>query len=93
MIKSFSCRETETIFNGILSRKFPLEIQARAERKLRMLDASGKIDDLRIPPSNRLEALSGKRRGQWSVRINDRYRICFEWNADGAHNVEITDYH
>jgi proteic killer suppression protein len=70
-----------------------LEIQARAERKLRMLDASGKIDDLRIPPSNRLEALSGKRRGQWSVRINDRYRICFEWNADGAHNVEITDYH
>ena len=93
MIKSFKCRETEIIFNGEFSRKFPPELQCRAERKLRMIDASRMLEDLRVPPSNHLESLAGDRRGQWSVRINDRYRICFEWSGEEARNVEITDYH
>ena len=93
MIKSFKCRETESVFNGVCSKKFPPDIQPRAERKLRMIDASGKLEDLQIPPANRLKAMTGDRKGQWSIRINDKYRICFEWNENKAQNVEIVDYH
>lgn len=93
MIKSFNCRETDKIFNGERSRKFPADIQKRAFQKLAMLDAAEHIDDLRIPPSNMLETLSGDRKGQWSIRINHKYRICFVWNENEANNVEIVEYH
>jgi proteic killer suppression protein len=93
MIKSFKCQETEIIFSGSPSRKFPADIQSRAERKLRMIDSSEKLDDLRVPPGNHLESLSGDRKGQWSVKINDKYRICFEWHDGDARNAEIIDYH
>jgi proteic killer suppression protein len=93
MIRSFKCRETEKIYLGKYSKKFPHEIQGRAMRKLIMLDASRSINDLRIPPSNRLESLYGDRSGQWSIRINDQYRLCFTWSKDGADAVEIVDYH
>jgi proteic killer suppression protein len=93
MIKSFSDKETEKIFNGIVSKKFPLEIQTRAFNKLTAIHAAIIIEDLRIPPSNHLEALKGNREGQYSIRINDRYRVCFSWNEHDAKNVEIVDYH
>jgi proteic killer suppression protein len=93
MIKSFRCKETEKIYHGKYARKFPCEIQQRAMRKLVMLDASRNISDLRIPPSNRLESLCGDRSDQWSIRINDQYRICFVWADGGADAVEIVDYH
>ncbi len=93
MIKSFNDKETEKIFNGEHSKKLPTNIQERAFRKLTMLDAAENIDDLRIPPSNMLETLGGKRKGQWSIRINQQYRICFVWNENEANNVEIVDYH
>jgi len=93
MIKSFKCSQTEQIFQGNYSKKFPVDIQKRAFNKLSMIDASEKIDDLRIPPSNKLEKLVGNRAEQYSIRINDKYRICFEWQDNEAHNVEIVDYH
>lgn len=93
MIKSFKCKETEKIFDGTVSKKFPHDLQTRALRKLAMLDAADNVDDLRIPPSNHLEKLSGDRAGQYSIRINDKYRICFEWNNNESENVEIIDYH
>ena len=93
MIRSFSCKETERIWRGLRSRKFPGDIQDRALRKLRQLDASLIVDDLRNPPGNRLEALKGDRIGQWSVRINDQWRICFRWEKGEALDVEIADYH
>jgi proteic killer suppression protein len=93
MILSFRCKETERIWQGRPSRKFPADIQDRALRKLRQVDASLAIEDLRNPPSNRLEALKGGRVGQMSVRINDRWRICFRWVDHDAHDVEIVDYH
>ena len=93
MIKSFNCRETEKIFRGERSKKFPTDIQRRAFQKLAMLDASENVDDLRIPPSNMLETLSGDRKGQWSIRINHKYRICFTWADYEANNVEIVEYH
>jgi len=93
MIQSFFCKETERLFHGTRSRKLPLTIQARAVVRLEQLDAATSIEDLRLPPSNHLEMLGGKRQGQWSIRINDQWRICFKFDADGAHNVEITDYH
>ncbi len=93
VIRSFACKETENLFQGMKSRKLPQDIQARASVKLAQLDAAVTVEDLRLPPSNRLEALSGKRSGQWSIRINDQWRICFRFDADGAHEVEITDYH
>ena len=92
MIRSFRCRETERIWHGQRSRKFPGDMQERALRKLRQLDAAGTMDDLRNPPGNHLEALKGDRKGQWSIRINDQWRICFRW-WDGAEGVEIVDYH
>ena len=93
MIESFRCRETERIFHREYSRRLPTDIQKTAFRKLRMLNRSANVEDLRVPPGNRLEALSGNRRGQHSIRINDQWRICFVWRNGGAHGVEIVDYH
>jgi proteic killer suppression protein len=93
MIKSFCCRETEKIFRRIFSRKFPHDIQGRAFMKLNAIDAAAQLEDLRLPPSNRLEALRGERKGQWGIRINDQWRICFEWRKGNAEQVEIVDYH
>lgn len=87
------CHETEKIFNREFSRKFPRDIQKRAFMKLNAVDAAVEITDLRLPPSNRLELLKGKRKGQYSIRINDRLRLCFEWRDGNAEQVEITDYH
>jgi toxin HigB-1 len=93
MIRSFRCKETEKIFNLERSRKFPADIQQVALRKLRMLHRAQTITDLRVPPANRLEKLRGSRAGQWSIRINDQFRVCFEWRASDSYNVEIVDYH
>jgi proteic killer suppression protein len=93
MIKSFKCKETQKIFDGIVSKKFPADIQSRARRRLDFLDAAENVEDLRIPPSNRLEKLSGDRAGQYSIRINDQYRVCFDWTNNESENVEIVDYH
>lgn len=89
----FACRETETIWNGLRSRKLPADIQNRALDKLRMLNRARTIDDLRNPPSNRIHALGGDRAGQHSISINMQWRICFVWKDGNAHDVEITDYH
>lgn len=93
MIKSFKSKETEKVFSGTFSKKLPPEIQKRALQKLRMLDASSVLADLKIPPSNNLETLSGNRQGQYSIRINDKYRICFRWLDNHSFDVEIVDYH
>lgn len=93
MIKSFKDSETEKIYNLTHSRKLPSDIQQIALRKLRMLNNAKTINDLRVPPANRLEKLVGGRAGQYSIRINDQWRICFDWQADSAYNVEIVDYH
>ena len=93
MILSFKSKETERIWQGHTSRKFRADIQDRALRKLRQLDASRMVGDLRNPPGNRLEALKGERTGQMSIRINDEWRICFRWVGHDAHDVEIVDYH
>ena len=93
MIKTFACKETERLFNRQFSRKLPQSIQRVARRKLEILDAAEVLQDLRIPPSNRLEKLLGDREGQYSIRINDQWRICFEWQVGDAYEVEITDYH
>ena len=93
MIKTFRCRETEKIFHREYSRKFSRDYQERAFMKLNAIDAAERIEDLRLPPSNRLEPLKGKRKGQWSIRINDQWRICFEWHNGNAEQVEIVDYH
>jgi proteic killer suppression protein len=85
--------ETGKIFKGGRSKKFPADIQKRAFQKLAMLDVSENMNDLRIPPSNMLEALIGDRKGQHSIRINHKYRICFVWVDNEAHNVEIVEYH
>jgi proteic killer suppression protein len=93
MIKSFKDAETEKVFGRQLSRRLPTDIQQVALRKLRMLNNAISLNDLRVPPANRLEKLTGDRRGQYSIRINDQWRICFEWGEGDAFNVEITDYH
>jgi proteic killer suppression protein len=93
MIRSFKDKETERIWLGRASRRFPRNIQDRALRKLRQLDASRSPDDLRNPPGNRLELLSGSRSGQMSIRINDQWRICFAWTEGDAIDVGIVDYH
>jgi toxin HigB-1 len=93
MIRSFKCKDTEGIWEGRLSRKFPGAIQDRASRKLRQLDAARTTDDLRNPPGNRLEALKGDRVGQMSIQINEQWRICFRWADHDALEVEIVDYH
>ena len=93
MIRSFKCKETEKIFNRNYSKKFPTDIQRIALRKLRMINRAVNIQDLRLPPGNRLEELKGTRRGQYSIRINDQWRICFEWQENDVFKVEIVDYH
>lgn len=92
MIKSFACAETEALARGERVRRF-VNIASVARRKLRQLEVSARLDDLRVPPGNRLEALKGDRSGQYSIRINDQWRVCFRWTAAGAENVEIVDYH
>jgi proteic killer suppression protein len=93
MIKSFCGKETEKIFNRKFSGKFPKNIQNIARKKLIILDAVTQLNDLQIPPGNRVEALKGDRKGQHSIRINDQWRICLKWKVDDAYDVEITDYH
>ena len=93
MIKSFHDKETEKIFNRLFSRKLPQNIQHIARRKLVILDAAPELNELRIPPGNKLESLKRERKDQHSIRINDQWRICFNWKAGDAYNVEITDYH
>jgi proteic killer suppression protein len=92
MIKGFRCKDTEKVFQRQRSRRFG-GIHRVALRKLLVLDAAGSLKDLRIPPSSRLEKLSGDREGQHSIRINDQWRLCFRWKGGDAHNVEIVDYH
>ncbi|MEW6353259.1 MAG: type II toxin-antitoxin system RelE/ParE family toxin [Pseudomonadota bacterium] len=93
MIKSFKCAGTEKIFNRQFSRRLPHDIQRLALRKLRMLNRAIALNDLRIPPANHLEALSGDRKGQHSIRINDQWLICFNWRHNASYDVEIVDYH
>ena len=93
MIRTFKNRETEKIFHREFSKKFPSDIHLVALRKLRMLNRSINLNDLRVPPGNRLEKLKGEREGQYSIRINDQWRICFEWHGNDAFKVEIVDYH
>ncbi|MEW6659466.1 MAG: type II toxin-antitoxin system RelE/ParE family toxin [Thermodesulfobacteriota bacterium] len=93
MIKGFKDREAERLFNREPSRKLGPEIQRQGLRKLRMLHQAKTLDDLRVPPGNRLEALKGDRQGRYSIRINDRWRICFVWEHGDVYEVEIVDYH
>ena len=93
MIKSFRSKETEKIWNGTRSKCLQQSIRPIARRKIRMLNNARSLNDLRIPPANRLEDLRGNRKGQHSIRINDQWRICFVWMDDDAVNVEIVDYH
>jgi proteic killer suppression protein len=93
MIKTFRDKDTESIFARQFSKRFPANLFTVAWRKLAILDAAEKLDDLRVPPDNRLEKLSGDRAGQYSIRINDQWRICFQWREGNAHEVEIADYH
>jgi proteic killer suppression protein len=93
MIRTFANNETEKLFGRMFSRKLPQSIQLGARMKLEVLDAAEVFQDLRIPPSNRLEKLSGNREGQYSIRINDQWRICFVWQQENAFDVEIVDYH
>lgn len=93
MIRTFKDRETEKLFNRVFSRKLPADIQDIALRKLRMLNRSINLNDLKVPPANRLEKLKKDREGQYSIRINDQWRICFEWHQNDAFKVEIVDYH
>ncbi len=93
MIKSFATKETAAIFSGLAVRRLPLDMQQIARRKLLQIDNALAITELRIPPGNRLEQLKGNRKGQWSIRINDQWRICFSWEEGDAFEVEITDYH
>ena len=93
MIRSFKCSETAKIFGGDYSRRLPQDIQPVMRRKLRMIEAAAKLEDLRVPPGNHLEALKGERQGQHSIRINGQWRICFYWVEGAAENVEIVDYH
>ena len=93
MIESFASDETKKIFLGQLSNKLPKDIQRTARRKLIYLDDAEDLQDLLAPPGNRLEKLKGNRAGQYSIRINDQWRICFQWVGNKARNVEIVDYH
>lgn len=93
MIESFRDKRTAAVFMDQMPKGFPSDIAKVARRKLRMLDTAMRLDDLRVPPANRLEALSGDRVGQHSIRINDQWRVCFVWADGNAQDVEITDYH
>lgn len=91
-IRSFRCEATEALFRGERVRRF-VQIEAVAMRKLAMLNRVGRLEDLRVPPGNRLEALRGNRAGQYSIRVNDQFRVCFIWSETGPEAVEIVDYH
>ena len=93
MIRSFRCKETKKIWDGLYVAKFPAAIQERVLRKLRQLDASLFLDDLKNPPGNCLEQLRGDRKGYLSIRVNQQWRLCFRWDAGDAHDVELVDYH
>lgn len=93
MIKTFADKETEKLFQRNISRSLPADIQRKARMKLEILDAAEKLDDLKVPPGNRLEKLSGNRQGQHSIRVNHQWRICFIWKDADAFNVEVVDYH
>lgn len=93
MIASYRCEETRKIAERQLSRRFPGEIQRRAKMRLDRIDAATRLDDLKVPPSHHLEALSGNRQGQHSIRVNDQWRICFVWRDGNAYDVELVDYH
>ena len=93
MIKSFADKRSAAIFHGLETRGLAPEIQGTARRKLKIIDAAPSIETLRVPPGNRLERLKGDRKGQWSIRINDPWRICFRWKDGAALDVEIADYH
>ena len=93
MIKGFRDKTTERIFSRQFPRRFPLNLYRVAWRKLAILDAAERLDDLRVPPGNQLEKLSGDRRGKHSIRINDQWRICFRWSDGDAYDVEIAEYH
>jgi proteic killer suppression protein len=92
MIRSFKCSDTETLSNGNRVKRF-VNIAKVARRKLRQLEIAGRLNDLKVPPGNRLEVLKGRRSGQYSIRINDQWRVCFRWTNVGAEDVEIVDYH
>lgn len=93
MIRSFRDRDTERLFHREPVRRWGPDVQRAALRKLRMLDAATVLDDLRVPPANRLEKLKGNRAGQWSIRVNDQWRVCFRWEEGDAHAVQVVDYH
>jgi len=93
VIRSFADKQTAAVFAGYFVKALPNQLQQRARAKLLAVDAARRVEDLRAPPGNRLEALHGNRRGQYSIRINDQWRICFEWHDGAAWNVEIVDYH
>lgn len=93
MIQSFADAETEKLFRGIASRRLPQNLQNVMHRKLVMIHAAAKLEDLRVPPGNRLEALKGNRKGQHSIRVNQQWRVCFRWTQSGPADVEILDYH
>ncbi len=93
MIKSFRCKETKKVFSRRFSKKLPTDIQESARQKMVILDSATAINDLRIPPGNRLEELKDDRKGQHSIRINGQWRICFEWKSGDSYHVEIVDYH
>jgi proteic killer suppression protein len=93
MIQSFKDKRTKRIFRGEHERRFSTEIARRARMRLQRVDAAATVNDLRVPPSHRLEKLTGDRAGQWSIRINNQYRVCFEFRGGDAYDVEITDYH
>lgn len=92
MIRSFKCADTEALAGGARVRRF-IHIERAALRKLRQLQIAGRLEDLKVPPGNRLEWLKGGRSGQYSIRINDQWRLCFRWTEGGAEDVEIVDYH
>lgn len=93
MIRSFKSRETERLWHGQSSRKFPGDVQNRTLRRLRQLDAAATLDDIKNPPGNHLEALKESLKGWWSIRVNDQWRICFRWSEGDALDVELVDYH
>jgi proteic killer suppression protein len=93
VIRSFADKEAEKIWAGAPSKRLPADIQAVARRKLRMLNNAFNLSDLRVPPANRLEGLKRDRKGQYSIRVNDQWRVCFRWHEGDAHDVETVDYH
>jgi proteic killer suppression protein len=93
MIQSFGDKDTESIFDNVHVRRYAMELQTAARRKLRMIDVAGRLDNLRVPPNNRLEKLRGDLEGFWSIRVNRQYRIVFRWQDADAYDVRLTDYH